>query len=171
VDGWLYAVVVVVVAVIIASYAAWTAGRIDRLHNRVAVARSVLDAELAARAALVQELAGSGTLDPASSLLLVDAAHRARTAPAEEREQAESALTRALEATATETESATATGTELEVWRDDLATSARRVQMARRFHNDVVVSTRTLRRRRLVRYLRLAGHAPMPETVELDDGS
>jgi hypothetical protein len=43
--------------------------------------------------------------------------------------------------------------------------------MARRFHNDVVVSTRTLRRRRLVRYLHLAGHAPMPDTVELDDGS
>ena len=163
-SGWLYAVAILLVVVtVLASYAVWTAGRIDRLHHRVAAARSALDAELAARAALVQELAGSGTLDPASSLLLVDAAHRARTAPAEDREHAESALTRALEATAT--------GAELEVWRDDLAISARRIQMARRFHNDVVVSTRTLRRRRLVRYLRLAGCAPMPETVELDDGS
>lgn len=162
-DGWLYAVVILVVAAFIASYAVWTAGRIDRLHHRVAAARSALDAELAARAALVQELAGSGTLDPASSLLLVDAAYRARTAPAEDREQAESALTRAVEATATDAE--------LELWQDDLATSTRRIQMARRFHNDVVVSTRTLRRRRLVRYLRLAGRAPMPETVEMDDGS
>jgi hypothetical protein len=165
VNGWLYAVAVLVVVVvtILASYAVWTAGRIERLHHRVAAARSALDAELAARAALVQELAGSGALDPASSLLLVDAAHRARTAPAEDRETAESALTRALEATAG--------GAEVEVWHDDLGTTTRRIQMARRFHNDVVVSTRTLRRRRLVRYLHLAGHAPMPDTVELDDGS
>lgn len=159
----MYAVVVLVVVTSLASYAVWTAGRLDRLHHRVAAARSALDAELAGRAALVQELAGSGTLDPASSLLLVDAAHRARTAPAEDREVAESALTRALEAT---TSSA-----RLEVWSAELATATRRVQLARRFHNDVVGSTRTLRHRPLVRYLRLAGHAEMPRTVELDDGS
>lgn len=162
--GWVYAVVVLLVVTAMASYAVWTAGRLDRLHHRVAAARSALDAELATRAALVQELAGSGALDPASSLLLVDAAHRARTAPADDREVAESALTRALDAT-------TGPGTELEPWHDDLATATRRVQLARRFHNDVVGSTRTLRGQPLVRYLRLAGHAPMPRTVELDDGS
>jgi hypothetical protein len=43
--------------------------------------------------------------------------------------------------------------------------------MARRFHNDIVVSTRELRRRRLVTWLRLAGHAPLPGTIELEDGS
>lgn len=164
VTEWLSAVVVLAVVAAIASYAVWTAGRLDRLHHRVVAARSALDAELANRAALVQEIAGSGALDPASSLLLVDAAHRARTAPAEDREVAESALTRALDAT-------TGPGAELEVWRADLETASRRVQLARRFHNDVVGSTRNLRRRPLVRYLRLAGHAPMPRTVELDDGS
>jgi hypothetical protein len=46
----------------------------------------------------------------------------------------------------------------------------RRVQLARRFHNDVVVSTRDLRHRRLVTWFRLAGHAPMPTTIELEDG-
>jgi hypothetical protein len=46
----------------------------------------------------------------------------------------------------------------------------RRVQLARRFHNDIVVTTRELRRRRLVTWLRLAGHAPMPDTIELEDG-
>lgn len=168
-SGWQYGVVLLAVVTLLATYAVWTAGRIDRLHHRVAAARSALDAELAGRAALVQEFAGSGALDPASALLLVDAAHRARTAAADDRESAESALTRALEATASSPEEPA--GGELEPWRGELATAARRVQMARRFHNDVVVSTRTLRRRRVVRWLHLAGHASMPETVELDDGS
>ena len=159
----MYAVTALLLVVLLLTYASWTAGRVDRLHHRVAAARAALDAELAGRAALVQEFAGSGTLDPASSLLLVDAAHRARSAPAEDREQCESALTRALDATLTEQPP--------EPWRAELATAARRVQMARRFHNDVVVSTRNLRRRRLVRWLRLAGRAPLPDTVELDDGS
>jgi hypothetical protein len=122
-----------------------------------------LDAELAARAALVQELVGSGVLDPASALLLVDAAHRARIAPPPEREQAESALTRALTATLGDGE--------VEPWRGDIASVTRRVQMARRFHNDIVTSTRDLRQRRLVRWLHLAGRAAMPATIELDDGT
>ena len=136
---------------LLGAYASWTAGRLDRLHHRVE----------SSRAALVAELAGAGILDPASSLLLLDAAHRARTAPAEEREQCESALTRAINAT----------GTEVEPWSGELSMAMRRVQLARRFHNDIVVSTRDLRRRRLVSWLRLAGHSPMPDTIELEDGS
>ncbi|ADB33463.1 hypothetical protein Kfla_4432 [Kribbella flavida DSM 17836] len=142
-------------------YGSWTAGRLDRLHHRVATARARLETELARRSALVAELAGSGVLDPASSLLLLDAAHRARTAPEEEREQRESALTRAI----------VATGTDVQPWAGELAAALRRVQLARRFHNDIVVSTRELRRRRLVTWFRLAGHAPMPCTIELEDGS
>jgi hypothetical protein len=167
---------------LLGAYASWTAGRLDRLHHRVESARASLETELARRAALVVELAGSGVLDPASSLLLLDAAHRARTASDtsdssaasdssdssdlsdswdEEREQRESALTRAINAT----------GTEVEPWAGELSLAMRRVQLARRFHNDIVVSTRDLRRRRLVSWLRLAGHAPMPVTIELEDGS
>jgi len=141
-------------------YASGTAGRLDRLHHRVELARAALETELARRAALVAELAGAGILDPASSLLLLDAAHRARTASADDREQCESALTRAVNAT----------GTGVEPWASELALAMRRVQLARRFHNDVVVSTRDLRRRRLVQWLRLAGRAPMPSTIELEDG-
>ena len=118
---------------------------------------------------------GAGILDPASSLLLLDAAHRARTASessdssglaessgssVSSDEQRESALTRAINAT----------GTEVEPWAGELSLAMRRVQLARRFHNDIVVSTRDLRRRRLVSWLRLAGHAPMPSTIELEDG-
>jgi hypothetical protein len=47
-----------------------------------------------------------------------------------------------------------------------LEASCRRVQLARRFHNDAVRCV-ALRRRR-PRWFRLAGHT-WPETVELDD--
>jgi hypothetical protein len=152
--------VVAVVLLLLGAYASWTAGRLDRLHQRVELARASLETELARRSAMVAELAGTGILDPASSLLLLDAAHRARTASVEEREQSESALTRAINAT----------GTEVEPWAGELSLAMRRVQLARRFHNDIVVSTRELRRRRLVSWFRLAGHAPMPATIELEDG-
>ena len=58
----------------------------------------------------------------------------------------------------------------MEPWTAELNLAMRRVQLARRFHNDIVVSTRELRRRRLVSWFRLAGHAPMPSTIELEDG-
>nr|WP_202892132.1 hypothetical protein [Kribbella shirazensis] len=157
----MFAVGVVLLA--LGAYASWTAGRLDRLHQRVELARASLETELARRSALVAELAGSDVLDPASSLLLVDAAHRARAASLdamEVREQAESALTRAIHATSTD----------VEPWAGELNLAMRRVQLARRFHNDVVVSTRDLRQRRLVRWFHLAGRAPMPATIELEDG-
>jgi hypothetical protein len=160
VSWWMLLVVTVAVAVL-AAYASWTAGRIDRLHHRVAAARARLDAELARRAALVAEMAVSGLLDPASSLLLMDAAHRARTASDDDREQRESALSRAI----------AVVDAKPEPWASELAGVVRRVQLARRFHNDLVVGTRNLRRRRLVRWLHLAGHAPMPATIELDDAT
>jgi hypothetical protein len=146
---------------LLAAHGSWTAGRLDRLHHRVATARARLETELTRRSALVAELANSGELDPASALLLLDAAHRARTADEDDREQCESALTRAIAATATD----------VEPWAGELALAMRRVQLARRFHNDIVVSTRELHRRRLVTWFRLAGRAPMPVTIELEDGS
>jgi hypothetical protein len=44
-----------------------------------------------------------------------------------------------------------------------------RVQLARRFHNDAVTDVRRVRRKRVVRWFRLAGHAEMPRTFEIDD--
>jgi hypothetical protein len=61
--------------------------------------------------------------------------------------------------------------TDVEPWATELGTATRRVQLARRFHNDIVGSARDLRRRRIVTWFHLAGHAPMPTTIELEDGS
>jgi hypothetical protein len=41
--------------------------------------------------------------------------------------------------------------------------------MARRFHNDAVRAARAVRDHRVVRWLRLAGHAPFPLAFEMDD--
>ena len=51
----------------------------------------------------------------------------------------------------------------------ELAADCRKVELARRFHNDVVASARALRSRRRVRWLGLAGRAPAPRAVDLDD--
>jgi phosphoglycolate phosphatase-like HAD superfamily hydrolase len=99
------------------------------------------------------------------------AALAARLAGEEQREVAESELTQALRAVFAETEQVAALreapGGE-EALRD-LTAAARRVPMARRFHNDAVRAARAVRQQRIVRYLRLAGHAPFPMAVEMDD--
>jgi hypothetical protein len=59
-------------------YVSWRASRLDRLHNRVEAARTALDLALLRRSAAASELASSGLLDPATSLLLADAVRRAR---------------------------------------------------------------------------------------------
>jgi hypothetical protein len=50
-----------------------------------------------------------------------------------------------------------------------LAAAWFRVQLARRFHNEAVVQTRRVRGKALVRWLRLAGHAPLPDPFDIDD--
>lgn len=50
-----------------------------------------------------------------------------------------------------------------------LASAWYRVQLARRFHNEAVSQTALARSGPLVRLMRLAGHAPAPHSLELDD--
>jgi hypothetical protein len=50
-----------------------------------------------------------------------------------------------------------------------LAAAWYRATLARRFHNEAVAQARRVRRLWYVRLFRLAGRAPMPRTVELDD--
>ncbi|MEV7544484.1 MULTISPECIES: hypothetical protein [unclassified Streptomyces] len=152
-------------------YLSWTAGRLDRLHTRMDAARAALDAQLVRRASVVLEVATSGALDPASSLVLYEAAHAARQAEEEHREVAESELSQALRAVFADAD-------QVEVLKtapggveaaEELAAAVRRVPMARRFLNDAVRAARALRRHRKVRWFRLAGHAPFPLAFEMDD--
>ncbi|MEW2166294.1 hypothetical protein AB0912_25320 [Streptomyces sp. NPDC007084] len=162
---------ILVALVAIGLYLSWTAGRLDRLHARIDAARAALDAQLLRRASVAQELATSGVLDPAASIVLYEAAHAARQAEEEQREVAESELSQALRAVFGETQQVEAVrevpgGEEA---AGELAQAVRRVPMARRFHNDAVRAARALRRHRKVRWFRLAGHAPFPMAFEMDD--
>jgi len=161
----------IAVAVLVAWYLSYGAARLDRLHSRVEGALSALDAQLVRR---TLELANSGSLDPASALLLAVAASDSLEADAEphtSREAIESDLTQALEVALGEVA--------LRQLREDetvgapvlrrVAEANQRVQLARRFLNDAVIDVRRVRRKPGVRLFRLAGHAELPQTFEIDD--
>jgi hypothetical protein len=173
-SGWVVlAVGALVFVLLLGLYLSMTAGRLDHLHRRIEMSRLALDAQLLRRSSVCLELAAAQVLDPASSLLLASAAHLARTAPDlsdDEHALAESDLTAALVAALDPDDlavvSASSDGTEM---LDELDAACRRVQLTRRFHNDAVRACRQLRRQRMVRLFRLAGHTPWPDTWEMDD--
>ncbi len=160
-----------VVVALVALYLRGLAGRLDRLHVRVEAARDALDAQLVRRTAAALELAHAGLLDPASSVLLAEEAYAAQTAEQVQRQRAETELTGALRAAIADDAtvallSDSARGSEL---LEALRRSCGQVVLARRFYNDAVRTTRSLRDRRLVRWLHLAGTAPYPHPFEMDD--
>lgn len=140
----------------------WTANRLDKLHLRCAVAVATLEQQALRRCLAAQELAVSGSLtDPASALLLNDAAAATRDLSGDERWSAESDLTAVLRLV----EPVGAAGP----FSEELSDAARRLEIGRRVHNDVVASTLALRSRRRVRWFHLAGHAVAPSLVAFDD--
>lgn len=148
----------------------WTAGRLDRLHIRLATAHASLDRHLVDRAACTTALAVSGVLDSAASLLLLDAAQQVRMGHLG-RAAGESALSQTLRTVLGEEQVAA-------LWEEadeggralltDLAAACDRVRLASAFHTDLVTRTSRQRRRRLVRWLHLAGRAPWPRAERLD---
>ncbi len=166
-------VVLVVGLLLLGFYLSMTAGRLDHLHRRIDTSRLTLEAHLLRRSSVTLELASAGVLDPATSVLLVEAAHQARTAPEDddpERAMAESDLTAALVAALDPDDVAEVLGSVAgEPLLAELDAACRRVQLSRRFLNDAVRACRQLRRQRMVRLFRLAGHTPWPDTWEMDD--
>lgn len=168
---WTIVVLVVLAVVLWSFYVSWRASRLDRLHNRVEAARTALDLALVRRASAASELASSGQLDPATSLLLADAVRRARGAPPAERDLAESDLTRALRVTVGDPE------VRKELAADDgtrelvaeVEDAAQRVFIARKFYNDLAGRTIDARRRPLAQVLRLYGGALQPGFFDMDD--
>jgi len=149
----------------------WRAGRIDRLHARVDMAQAALDATLLRRSSVALELATSGLLDPATSLLLASAVHGTRDITPRPRDPAESDLTRALRAAFSQPDfRASINGKEgADELLAEVEAAAHQVFLARKFYNDVVAATREARHRPLARVLRLSGRARAPEFFEMDD--
>ena len=164
-------ILIVFVVMISGVYISWRAGRLDRLHNRVETARTALDLALVRRSSAAYELATSGLLDPATSLLLADAVRRAKDADTAERDLAESDLTRALRAAFGQPGfRAELDGKEgAKELVGDVEAAAHQVYIARKFYNDVAARTLDARRRPLARIFRLSGNAPPPEFFEMED--
>jgi len=123
--------------------------RLDRLHIRTDAAWAALDAALARRALLAR----------LASPKLQAATEAAEQTPKADREAAENEVSRLLgelDRAALPAEIAT-----------ELADAEHRLVLARRVHNDAVRDTIALRRKRSVRWLRLAGTAPLPSYFEI----
>jgi hypothetical protein len=168
---WTLIVLGVLAVVLWGFYISWRASRLDRLHNRVEAARTALDLAMVRRSSSAYELASSGLLDPATSLLLADAVRRAKDADPAERDLAESDLTRALRAAFGQPEfreSLTVVDGAEELV-GEVEAAAHQVFLARKFYNDIAARTIEARQRPLARVFRLAGHAPLPAFFEMDD--
>jgi hypothetical protein len=170
--SWIFATLFVLV--VIAWYLSYTAARLDRLHVRLTGTLAALDAQLVRRAEAALELANSGLLDAATSLILATAAAgslEVTEVHGEPREAVESDLTEALEISLTPdvVDELRGEGPLGHDQLDRLGSACSRVQLARRFHNDAVTDVRRVRRKWAVRLFRLAGYTPMPHTVEFDD--
>jgi len=176
----------VILLIGVAWYLSYSAARLDRLHAKVEGAMSALDAQLVRRAEAALELANSGALDPASALLVADAATESLERTTEQpvsddlldgqhfggREAVEADLSAVLRAALTDdvVEGLRARDDDLASEALDLVgASALRVRLARRFHNDAAREVRRVRAKGSVRLFRLAGYATMPEAVEFDD--
>ena len=161
--------------------------RVDRLHRQVLGSRATLEAQLVHRGQAALDLAATGALDPASALLLSRAAHDALDcegpvvedgldpddrAASDRRSRAlvESDLSRVIRVVLNVQARAALSARPLAadaLTRLDKA--CYRLVLARRFHNTHVAEARRLRSGVIVRLLHLAGHAPMPQTFDIDD--
>lgn len=189
------ALIVIAVLAIIAGLLIWHARRLDRLHRRILDTRAILETQLNQRSEVATQLALSGLLDEASAVVVAEAAwqagiHADRLVRADDlahesvgtlaaaplsggldRGQAESELTVALRGALgapadRELMAASGPGRDL---LDQLERICYRVQLARRFHNETVVAVLGLRASWPVRLFHLAGRAPLPRPVDMDD--
>jgi hypothetical protein len=170
---WLLAAGIVLV-VLVGIYLSWTAGRLDRLHNRVSAAWASLDAQLVRRAAVAGEIAHAATvrgLLPADGCFdLATTSARALDASADERAAAENDLGRTLRRTLDGTaQEAIGADIEMAPLLSALETAMTKVVLARRFHATAIEDTVALRSSRVVRWFRLAGRAPFPRYFDIDD--
>jgi hypothetical protein len=153
---------VIIVALIIGWRVTWLATRVDRANVRAERTWAALDAALVRRAQRALELVLMTGTDPATALLVSDAANAALepNLSRHDRERAESYLSHVLDAV----------DSMLPGSSSRLEAECARASICRRLHNDAVATALSLRRRRTVRILKLAGRAMEPRPFEMADG-
>jgi 8-oxo-dGTP pyrophosphatase MutT (NUDIX family) len=162
---WVTAVLVMVVVAVVLVVGVWayqTANRLDRLHVRYDLSWQALDGALARRAVVARAVAVEAYGGGPDAKRLAAVAGAAERASRSAREAAENELSAAL---ARVNPSALPLPLVAE-----LADAEARVLLARRFHNDAVRDTLSLRERPLVRMLRLGGRAALPSYFEIAEG-
>ena len=150
------------------------AGRLDRVHIRRDEALTALRLQLAWRTSAVAKLLNSGLLDPLSAEVLrveIDNVSHAAEADLAAYLAAESEMTEALCNVFDDADEMQEllTNPAQRAPLIELAAACRRVELARRFHNDAVGAVQLLRQRRVVRWFGLAGRTPWPRSLDLDD--
>ena len=189
---WLLVAVVFAVITfgVVAGFAITRARRLDRLHQRILASRDSLSRLLLRRASeadLLSRSAGleaSGLADAARAYiqdggdqLTTDGLDR-RTAAQRQGDRVDvatrleraSALSRAIRETLTPEERARiASDPEAGARLEALDATCYRIELTRNVHNVDVAGVRALRSARMVKLLRLAGHAPIPEPIDFDD--
>lgn len=159
---WIVVTALTALAVLILLVAAWayqTANRLDRLHVRYDLSWQALDAALARRAVVARAVAVDAYGAAPEGKRLTTFADAAEQATRSAREAAENDLSAALALVEPATLPVALVA--------ELADAEARVLLARRFHNDAVRDTLTLRERSIVRLLRLGGTAPLPSYFEI----
>jgi hypothetical protein len=157
--------VAVVVLALLLTWISWLLTRLRRLEERVARAWTALDAQLQRRAGLAEELARQhpAAVGAERAHYLAAFAADAREPRDGDRESAENLLGRELRELRPDLPGVPP------ALRTDIAGTATRVALARRFYNDAVRDTRELRGRRLPRLLHLHGGLPLPRYFDIDD--
>ena len=187
----LVAIVFAVIALgVVAGFAITRARRLDRLHQRILASRDYLSRLLLRRASEVDLLSrsvgleNSGLADAARTYiqdggdqLTTDGLDRRTTAQRQgdrvevaTRLERASALSRAIRETLTPEERARiASDPQASARLEALDATCYRIELTRNVHNVDVAGVRALRSARMVKLLRLAGHAPIPEPIDFDD--
>jgi hypothetical protein len=162
-EAWLLLAGLLVVFLM--AWAGWTLTRLSRLEDRVARAWTALDAQLQRRAGLAEDLARThpAAVGGDRAAYLAAFAADARAPVDGDRELAENLLGRELRELPADLPGVPT------ALQNDLAGTATRVGLARRFYNDAVRDIRDLRGHRLPRLLRLHARRPLPRYFDIDD--
>lgn len=162
----------------ISIYVAWKfsslAARLNRTHIRRDIALNSLRQHLALRGRSVAKLISLKLLDEDLNNRLLNSLENVLSAAESSFQEylfAESSLTNDLCEIFESTEDLTGimNSTENADAIFELARMTKRVQLARRFHNDAVGASQLLHSRPAVRLFRLAGHTEVPVAIDLDD--
>lgn len=192
---WLLVAIVlaVITLAVVAGFAITRARRLDRLHQRILASRDSLsrlllrrasEAELLAHAAGLESGGGPGLVDAARAYirdggdqLTTDGLDR-RTSAQRQADRVEvnarleraSAVTRAIRETLTpDVRAQIEADPQANARLEALDATCYRIELTRNVHNVDVAGVRALRSARMVKLLRLAGHAPVPEPIDFDD--